>query len=277
MFVEVICCFGCLARDSVCTIGKDFVLLPVLRLSEALFDNSTRLLQESALMCFPSQVTPVATLPQNTKDRFDQQLCRILASNHAQKDSMLLIWCFGIAALAEGIPRVAESHVASTESRGAPLQDPGNAQRSSPAARRLFESAKNMTKTTTMTVLSVIWACKSGVGVTDAEAAQGIRIAIRTLQSVDVDVRRGWLHSGSMTASMVPKLVEKSLRTGIHPSVQLEVRALYVSYYTAVDRNVGFWTSGNTSRSRRHSSKRSCSVRQNPGERVAGCLRCLAA
>ncbi|KAF2805228.1 uncharacterized protein BDZ99DRAFT_574827 [Mytilinidion resinicola] len=172
----------------------------------------------------------IGLLPQNTRDDFDQQICRILASKHAQKDSMLLLWCLGIVVLAEGIP-------VASELKGPPnatLQDvppilKSSQERtevrwSSPAARRLFDSVKAMTKTTTMTVLSVIWACKSscGDGITDAEAAEGIRIAIRTLQSVDVDVRHEWSHSSSLTKSMLPKLVEKSLRPEIHPLVQLE-------------------------------------------------------
>jgi hypothetical protein len=165
-------------------------------------------------------------LPHGTRDEFDQHICRILSSNHAQKDSMLLTWCFGIAVLAEGIPVVSDLHPATTTLADTSSQESKEEQWSTPAARRLFGSAKAMTKTTTLTVLSVIWACRVGVGVTDAEAAEGIRIAIRTLQSVNVEVRYAWLHSSALTKSMLPKLVEKSLRIGIHPLVQLEVRLL---------------------------------------------------
>ncbi|KAF2488895.1 hypothetical protein BU16DRAFT_215948 [Lophium mytilinum] len=171
----------------------------------------------------------IGLLSQSSRDDFDQQICRILASKSAQKDSMLLLWCLGIAVLAEGIPVASRRHDSNARLQDvSPIMNTSEEcteiRWNSAAARRLFGSVKAMTKTTTTTVLSVIWACKSscGGGVTDAEAAEGVQIAIRTLQSVEVDVRHEWSHSSTLAKSMLSKLEEKSLSPEIHPLVQLE-------------------------------------------------------
>ena len=169
-------------------------------------------------------------LPNKTRISFDEQLCRILISNNAQQDPMLLLWCLGIALLVESpsdigtsVGSIAESaSCASTAS-----QEHSESNWKTPAARKLFGSAKSQMKTLTMTVLSVIWACKGEVGVSNVDAIEGIRIAIKTVEAVDIEIKHSWPTSSAFTKSMFHKVIEKALRDGIHPSVQLEVCKIY--------------------------------------------------
>ncbi|OCL03512.1 hypothetical protein AOQ84DRAFT_145908 [Glonium stellatum] len=168
-------------------------------------------------------------LPNNTRIDFDDQLCRILLSNSAQQDSMLLLWCFGIALLAENSSDVGTpvgSILEPASCAPTPSQEHPEPKWRTPAARKLFGSAKSQMKTLTMTVLSVIWACKGEVGVSNADAIEGIRIAVKTIQAIDPEIRRTWPASSAFAKSMFRKAIEKVLRDGIHPSVQLEVRKL---------------------------------------------------
>jgi len=164
-------------------------------------------------------------LPNKTRIRFDEQLCRILVSNSAQQDSMFLLWCFGIALLAESPSDVETSVGSIAESASCSptaSQEHSESKWKTPTARKLFGSAKSQMKTLTMTVLSVIWACKGEVGVSNADAIEGIRIAVKTVEAVDIEIRRSWPTSSAFAKSMFQKVIEKALRDGIHPSVQLE-------------------------------------------------------
>lgn len=167
-------------------------------------------------------------LPNKTRISFDEQLCRILVSNNAQQDPMLLLWCFGIALLVESPSNIGTSVGSIAESASCASiasQEHSESNWKTPAARKLFGSAKSQMKTLTMTVLSVIWACKGEVGVSNVDAIEGIRIAIKTVEAVDIEIRRGWPTSSAFTKSMFHKVIEKALRNGIHPSVQLEAFA----------------------------------------------------
>lgn len=168
-------------------------------------------------------------LPNKTRIAFDEQLCRILVSNSAQQDSMLLLWCFGIVLLAERSPSDIGTSVGSIAESAScsptASQEHSESKWKTPAARKLFGSAKSQMKTLTMTVLSVIWACKGEVGVSNADAIEGIRIAIKTVEAIDIEIRRSWPTSSTFAKSMFHKVIEKALRDGIHPSVQLEVFA----------------------------------------------------
>ena len=169
-------------------------------------------------------------LPNKTRIAFDEQLCRILVSNSAQQDSMLLLWCFGIALLAESPSDIGTSAGSNAESASCSptaSQEHSESKWKTPAARKLFGSAKSQMKTLTMTVLSVIWACKGEVGVSNADAIEGIRIAIKTVEAIDIEIRRSWPTSSAFAKSMFHKVIEKALRDGIHPSVQLEVCKIY--------------------------------------------------
>jgi hypothetical protein len=80
-----------------------------------------------------------------------------------------------------------------------------------------------MLKTINLTSLSVIWACRGDPSVTEEDAVEGIRIAIRTLQYIHVDVRRNWSKNSPLGKSVPAKLIGKLLRKGIHPGIQLQV------------------------------------------------------
>lgn len=78
-----------------------------------------------------------------------------------------------------------------------------------------------------LTYLSVIWATKGDVGVSDTEAVQGIQIAVRTLRFIDTEARAGWPSSSGLARNIFPKLPAKILREGICPMVQFEALCFY--------------------------------------------------
>lgn len=138
---------------------------------------------------------------------------------------MLLLWCFGIVVLAEHPEEFSESqnfglnHPTSTSGT--------EKQWKTASGRKLFGSPNGMYKTINLTYLSVIWATKGDVGVSDAEAIEGIRIAVRTLRFVDVEAQAGWPNSSALAKSIFPKLPAKILREGINPAVQLEALCFF--------------------------------------------------
>lgn len=164
-------------------------------------------------------------LPSEVRHQFDRELCNILSSNSTGQNSMLLLWCFGIIILAEHPEELDD------------LSNPGEAQPkltaglerqwTTASGRKLFGSSNGLYKTINLTYLSVIWAIKGDVGVSDAEALEGIRIAIRTLRFVDDETRASWAKSSALAKNIYPKLPAKILREGIHPTVQLEALCFY--------------------------------------------------
>ncbi|KAF1841622.1 uncharacterized protein K460DRAFT_388516 [Cucurbitaria berberidis CBS 394.84] len=136
-------------------------------------------------------------LPLDTRQQFDTELCQILYSENAARDSMLLLWCFGIVLLVEHSDSGPEpSKTTETMER----------QWKTSSGKKLFGSTKSSYKTITLTCLSVIWALKGSVGVSDDDAIEGIRIASRTLRFVDQHVRESWPRSSSLAGNTVQKL-----------------------------------------------------------------------
>lgn len=129
---------------------------------------------------------------------------------------MLLLWCFGIAILAEHPQDVGKKRNP-TSSLARPTEW------KTASGRKLFGSSSGLGKAINLTYLSVIWASKGDVGVSDTEAVEGIRIATRTMQLVDKDLRESWPNSTSITRNTSPKLLAKVMRRGIDPGVKLEV------------------------------------------------------
>ncbi|KAF2132227.1 hypothetical protein P153DRAFT_383117 [Dothidotthia symphoricarpi CBS 119687] len=166
-------------------------------------------------------------LPTETRQQFDRELCHILSSNGTGQNSMLLLWCFGIVLLAEHPENVgALQNLRSSFDQ--PVSTPHLEQQWKTASgRKLFGSTSGLYKTINLTYLSVIWAAKGDVGVTDAEAIEGIRIAVRTLWFVDRDIREGWPKSSALAKNIFPKLPSKILRSGICPALQLEALCFY--------------------------------------------------
>lgn len=154
----------------------------------------------------------VSLLPLDAREQFDRGLCNILSSNGAGQNSMLLLWCFGIILLAE--------HPVSVDKSACP-------QWKTLSGQKLFGSTKGAYKTMTLTCMSVVWATKGHVDVSDDEAVEGIRIASRTLGFVDQTVRESWHRSSSLAENTSQKLYEKIKRTGINQAVLLEALGFY--------------------------------------------------
>lgn len=167
----------------------------------------------------------VGILPADVREQFDRELCHILSSNGTGQNSMLLLWCFGIVILAEKSDEFGDSQGVVP---GQPALAPGfKKQWNTASGRKLFGSANGLYKTINLTYLSVIWATKGDVGVSDAEAIEGIRIAVRTLRFIGREACEGWPDSSALARNIYPKLPAKILRTGINPAIQLEAICFY--------------------------------------------------
>ncbi|KAF3040261.1 hypothetical protein E8E12_003734 [Didymella heteroderae] len=164
-------------------------------------------------------------LPAEVRQQFDRELCHILSSNGTGQNSMLLLWCFGIVILAEHPDEFSESQIFGLNQ---PTSTAGHEKQCETASgRKLFGSPNGVYKTINLTYLSVIWATKGDVGVSDAEAIEGIRIAVRTLRFMDIEARTGWSNSSALAKNIFPKLPAKILRGAINPAVQLEALCFF--------------------------------------------------
>lgn len=167
----------------------------------------------------------LSVLPAEARQQFDRELCHILSSNGTGQNSMLLLWCFGIVILAEHPEEFSESQ---DYGLNQPTSTAGvEKQWNTSSGRKLFGSSNGLYKTINLTYLSVIWATKGDVGVSDVEAIEGIQIAVRTLRFVHTDARAGWSNSSALAKNIFPKLPAKILREGISPAVQLEALCFF--------------------------------------------------
>jgi hypothetical protein len=166
-------------------------------------------------------------LPSEVRHQFDRELCHILSSNGTGQNSMLLLWCFGIVLLAEQAGETKELYAPDTGFDQPASTPKSERQWQTASGRKLFGSTNGMYKTINLTYLSVIWATKGDVGVSDTMAIEGIQIAIRTLESVGQEVRTAWSNSSALAKSIFPKLPSKILRTSISAAVQLEALCFY--------------------------------------------------
>jgi hypothetical protein len=167
----------------------------------------------------------LSVLSPDARHSFDKELCHILSSNSTGQNSTLLLWCFGIIILAEHPHHV--GRIRSSLSSSATTETPNQTserQWKTASGRKLFGSSSGIYKAINLTYLSVIWASKGEV-VPDTEAIEGIRIATRTLEFVDSEMREGWPGSSAPARYTFPKLPVKILRKGIDMRVQFEVVA----------------------------------------------------
>ncbi|KAF2703959.1 hypothetical protein K504DRAFT_391230 [Pleomassaria siparia CBS 279.74] len=164
-------------------------------------------------------------LPSEPRHDFDKKLCHVLSSNFAAQNSMLLLWCFGIAILAEHPQHVGNTHNSSYSSQPPVPNDVSERQWTTAAGRKLFGSPNGVYKTINLTYLSVIFLTSKG-DVSDCEAIEGIRIAISILTCVDPGMRQSWPNSTSHVAKNIfPKLPDKILRRGL-VDVRIQFEAL---------------------------------------------------
>ena len=154
----------------------------------------------------------LVTLSSEARHLFDKNLYQIICTYRPGQDLMQLL-AFGIAVLAE------PSATAKSGTRS-----PLPVEWTTKSSRKLFESLENVHKTIRLTYLHVVWMLKCGNGFSDRDAADGIRIAIRVLQSVDKATRERWPSNDPNAKEIYPKLPSKILQQGINPGVQLEAR-----------------------------------------------------
>ncbi|CAO2657262.1 Nn.00g033880.m01.CDS01 [Neocucurbitaria sp. VM-36] len=170
------------------------------------------------------------SLPLDARQRFDQELCNILSSNSAGKDSMLLLWCFGIVLLAEHPQSIQDMQCVQSD-----LEHPVPAEMierrcKTSSGQKLFGSKEGSHKTITLTCMCVIWATKGRTGVSEDEAIESIRIASRTLRCIDQNVRESWPGSTALEKEVIiQKLHEKIMRTDISQPVLLEALCFYAT------------------------------------------------
>ncbi|KAF2867203.1 hypothetical protein BDV95DRAFT_503161 [Massariosphaeria phaeospora] len=163
-------------------------------------------------------------------DGLDHDLCQILSAKGKGENAMLLLWCFGIVLFMEH-PREVCGTLApeQTFAQQTTNADTSERQWKTRSGRKLFSTAEDHRKVMNMASLSVIWATKGDVGVSDTEAMEGIRIAIRTLQVIDPQVRESWPRSSAPAGQTFSKLATRILRQGIHPTVQLQALGFYAT------------------------------------------------
>jgi hypothetical protein len=159
------------------------------------------------------------------REDFDQELSRILSSNGAAKNYMLMLWCFGIVLLAENASETVGQQRLQSSIGATPAAFKKHWTTAS--GHKMFGDNGKISKTISLTYLSVIFAIKGEEDVPDEDAVEGIQIAIRTLQQVDLAVLREWPRSSSLAKGTFTKLPDKILRSNINPAVQLEALCLY--------------------------------------------------
>ncbi|KAL6712312.1 hypothetical protein ACN47E_000189 [Coniothyrium glycines] len=165
-------------------------------------------------------------LPHDIQQEFDRELCRMLSSNSAGKDSMLLLWCFGIVLLTERPDEVNQVQVRARNTMQPPSAANSKDQWRTSSGQKLFVSSKGIHKTITLTCMSVVWAMK-GVGISDDEAEEGLRIASRVLHFVDKDSRRNWSASGPLAQNTMSKLLSKIDHSSAPKQVLFEALRFY--------------------------------------------------
>jgi hypothetical protein len=163
-------------------------------------------------------------LPADRREHFDQVLSHILSLNGTGQDHMLMLWCFGIVLLVEHSgehERSQSLHSTIGYTTAMPRK-----QWKTASGRKVFGSAEK-NKMITLTYLSVIFATKGDVGVSDEDAIKGIRIAVCALRHADQKALTAWPTSSAIARGMFAKLPLKVLRSDINPVVQLEALCFY--------------------------------------------------
>jgi hypothetical protein len=164
-------------------------------------------------------------LPAERREHFDQVMSHLLSSNGTGQNYMLKLWCFGIVLLME------HSDETDFQQSTQPTNDESPArlkrQWKTASGHKIFGSIEKIYKMISLAYLSVIFATKGDVGVSDDEAIEGIQIAICTLQCVDRTALRAWPKSSVLAQGTFPKLPVKILRSNINPAVQLEALCFY--------------------------------------------------
>jgi hypothetical protein len=164
----------------------------------------------------------LSLLPTDRREQFDQVLSHILSSNGAGQNYMLMLWCFGIVLLAE---HSGESELVRSSIENGTTNP--KKQWKTASGHKMFGSVDKIYKMISLTYLSVIFATKGDVGVSDDDAIEGIRIAVCTLRCVDRKALRSWPTSSALAKGTFTKLPLKILHANISPAVQIEALSFY--------------------------------------------------
>ncbi|KAH9868718.1 hypothetical protein J1614_007790 [Plenodomus biglobosus] len=166
-----------------------------------------------------------ALLPRDAQQQFDQQLRHILKSSDVGKDAMLLLWCFGIVLLIE-YPEASSTRPTRRPDHVVSILGAKKDWKTA-SGQKLFLGSMSLYRTITLASLSVVWAIKGGVGVSNDEAIQGIRIASRVLRVIDQEVRENWPKSDARARGTYLKLVEKIERLDTKSTIFFEAAGFH--------------------------------------------------
>jgi hypothetical protein len=169
----------------------------------------------------------LGVLPLEDRQRFDHEIAHILSLKTTGQNSMLLLWCFGIVLLAEHPGETSLSPYLQTSFAKGLATATFEKQWTTASGRKLFGSTTWLYKTINLAYLSVIWATKGDVGVSDEEAIEGIRIAICTLRCVDQAALRSWPTSSPAARNTFAKLPLKLSRLDINLTIRFEALCFY--------------------------------------------------
>jgi hypothetical protein len=167
----------------------------------------------------------LSQVPTETREQFEEELYKILSSPNTAQVSILVLWCFGIVTLAENHGEAGHLQGSDlTFGRPGP-NNVGSRQGRTKSGRRLFGTAEKLHKTMFLTSMSVVLALKGEVP--DEDAMEGIRIAVRMVQSLDRAALQAWPRSSAKAMDMFLKLPEKIGLANRRPAIQLEAMSFY--------------------------------------------------
>ncbi|KAF2176189.1 hypothetical protein K469DRAFT_646104 [Zopfia rhizophila CBS 207.26] len=171
----------------------------------------------------------LSILPSGNICALDNELRKILTSQHPPENSMLTLWCFGIVFLIE---HPQDTGGAGNNLSNFTLQTPkvtAKKQWKTSSGEKVFGSISDMHKAILLNYLNVVSASKGHAVVSDAEAIEVIRIATKIVQCMDVEVRRNWPTSGNLAEHVFPKLPKYILQKNIHLVVQFEALCFFAT------------------------------------------------
>jgi hypothetical protein len=146
-------------------------------------------------------------LSADVRHSFDDELYRIIceACPSREKESVLQLYAIGIAVLI-GEPKEWRT------------------------SKKLFGSLRDVHRTLNLTTLNVLWVLRESseeanqeAPISKHEAAEGIGIATKVMQTVEKTTRENWPTSDPRARGSFLRLPEKLLGKNIDPVVQLEV------------------------------------------------------
>lgn len=163
-------------------------------------------------------------LPSAARRRFDTELCRILQNNVSGESAMLLLWLCGIVIIVEHPEGIQPAHAFDTSHQPVSTQTLMQ-QWVTPSGQKLFGSTKDLYKNIQMTCLNILWLLKAPVD-DDEEVTEGLRIASRIMQCIDIDIRDSWIkhEKGALLFDKCRSRIEESASS---PTIQLEALSFF--------------------------------------------------